>query len=582
MISLFDVVLYVDGSFSPSNARQHRVLQKKLGFFFILTISSLFDIPLYAECIRKGGPPSCEWDSASYSNTWILHLVALCGYCMTLAIPPIMWSEIIQSRWVMSSSRWNACSPHFNVAKYVIALSIVLYFITEWCGIFGMIFDSEIRHPDAYEAGPLNKATSVMECLFILMQIMTWLWVGLALHFYVVGVRFERQDQQRILRKLNITMVVITVCYCVRAFFVLVLATEKAGHEIVMKHYLLWVVATRWLPYILGSLLLAFLMRKKTPSTKVNKYQHLPDPTKESIPYMEESSDLQNSMLWNNIEEAMENEDNDDDIYDEDVIGTNPDSHSYFFGASGGFFRGFFRRASTGSSSSTVDGGVVSSDVSIHEIRNLMAASGGVIGSAGGSLAATGGNDSVRPSLVDGSKGPVVLSSTPTSATALSTGSSSNKGSSVSNAAERNYSVSSAMATSPLGAISVPKISVRAPTTVPGSSRPHPHHGSFSSVNSNTAMQSPRMPPPSSNSSNPDVAPLNEWSLQQHNTIQRQGSFRDSPLAMTAAVEDVGVDDDETRDDVSTSTDKLLSFLTEEYDFAAIHEYSDSMRQTNK
>jgi hypothetical protein len=448
-----------------------------------------------------------------------------------------MWSEIIQSRWVLPATHWNRCLPQFSAAKYIIALSIAAYIACQLSTIGGLLFSSELHHPDLFNASVLNKTTTLLECLLILVQITTWLWVGLSLYFYVVGVRFDRAEQQRILQRLNVVLVIITICYCIRAFLVLILSTEKYGHEAVMKNYLFWLSCTRWLPYILSSLLLILLMRRKPPSARTKNYHHLANPS--NVPYAD-SVDLHNSLVWNNIEETLECDDVDDD--DDDVIDDDSLDHCNIQ-AGGGFFRGLWGRVSSVGSGSVepVEGADFPNSLSIREIRN---------GMAGTSQMATGSSGYV--SSHEGAS--VVLSSS--TSTSRTTGTFADRA--ISNVAERNHSIPCSNKTV-FDSAQQYSTGTRVPI----------NHGSYNSTRLQESLGIKGAPVSSGargTSPDPLVVPLNEWTLQQLTTgPPKRNSVGNVYLECGDQFEDDCGDNGN-----SVSSDKLLSFLVDEYDISAI------------
>ena len=202
---------------SDQRVRIERIVARKKLFFLLLFVSSVLDLPLYIHCIIKvinsiavwlllcsqffvrllsqGGPDYCEWDSTSYSIAWLLHLLALCGYCITVSIPPIMWAEIIQQRWTMSSSKFSTTSRSYDGAKYLIVGSILGYVLVQVATVLGLVFQPAITRPQLFLNTHFDTVCFLLESLFILVQVTTWLYVGLSLQLYVIGVRFDRRSQ---------------------------------------------------------------------------------------------------------------------------------------------------------------------------------------------------------------------------------------------------------------------------------------------------------------------------------------------------------------------------------------------------
>ena len=71
---------------------------QKILFFFVLTVSAVLDIPMYVGCIVNGGPTDCEWDGIGYPVLWCMHLISCTGYALSIILPAILWSDILESR----------------------------------------------------------------------------------------------------------------------------------------------------------------------------------------------------------------------------------------------------------------------------------------------------------------------------------------------------------------------------------------------------------------------------------------------------------------------------------------------------
>lgn len=236
----------------------------KFVFFVVLGTSTLFDLPSFIGCVAHGGPPSCVWNDASYAFCWSCHLIASCGYAFAIITPSILWSDIIQQK---DGNFLNSSSPLDSI-KIFFRISYGLYCAVIAMTIMGVILYSKSSNEAQFSNS--NVVGAISNCLSpILLFVITvgCVWCGTQLQTYVRNVHLGTATQVKIIRKLNLTMMLIATTYGVRAMLVLSLYGKMpSGYIDAFKptqYYPLWVILTQWLPYILCSYSLVNSMRFK-------------------------------------------------------------------------------------------------------------------------------------------------------------------------------------------------------------------------------------------------------------------------------------------------------------------------------
>jgi hypothetical protein len=81
-----------------SSSNNGKFDDQKLLFFLVLAVSAMLDVPLYIGCIATGGPTDCEWDGLAYPILWCMHLIACTGYALSIILPAVLWSDILESK----------------------------------------------------------------------------------------------------------------------------------------------------------------------------------------------------------------------------------------------------------------------------------------------------------------------------------------------------------------------------------------------------------------------------------------------------------------------------------------------------
>lgn len=244
-------------SYSVATTFEMQMDDSRKLFFAIISFSALFDMPVYVGCIAYNGPSDCEWDGALYKSFWMLHLFAVGGYAMALGIPLYLWSEVVNGR---DGKIWNSrFKPDFT-RKYLYGAT-ALYMAIQILIIIsvGAFYNTEKKQYDEYIE--LKTVTSVAESICITLISAGWCWCGIRLQLRVRRVQFRPEAERKILFIVTMIMSAITLSFFTRAVFVLSLIHENEdGYRI--PSFTLWVLGTRWLPYIMCSFMLIYIMRR--------------------------------------------------------------------------------------------------------------------------------------------------------------------------------------------------------------------------------------------------------------------------------------------------------------------------------
>jgi hypothetical protein len=237
--------------------------KSKLTFFMILCVSAMCDVPLFVGCLAEGGPLDCEWNTISYTLSWVLHLMALVGYAITMGIPLFLWSDIRHGR---DGDLFSRKYPDFS--KLFLHVSIAAYFILLTMTAMTILIVAD--NPRKYHTTTLRKVGTLAEPIVIFIIASVWLWNGIRLQMYVVDVRFRRADERKILFTINVVLFAILCSYLLRAVMVISLYTDYHTRTLHFLNYsyIVWVVCTRWIPYVFCSYLLIFLMRRSVTTVE--------------------------------------------------------------------------------------------------------------------------------------------------------------------------------------------------------------------------------------------------------------------------------------------------------------------------
>ena len=108
-----------------------------------------------------------------------------------------------------------------------------------------------------------------------------FVYYGTKIQCHVIRVKLSQNAHVRVLCQLNFFVTVITVCYLVRAFLVTGLFLVKGKYLDVYRNwderlpFVYYTMLTQWLPFILTSYCLLYLMRKP-PYVPSQQQQHQP------------------------------------------------------------------------------------------------------------------------------------------------------------------------------------------------------------------------------------------------------------------------------------------------------------------
>ncbi len=232
----------------------------KVSFFLVLMISASMDVPLYIGCLVQGGPHDCEWDDLSYAVSWFLHLIAVCGYAYTIMIPCILWNDIIMNKdGKLFNSQFKA-----DHTKRFFQIASMLYVINTAVNAINAMISYRVHDHNHYtEKDNIADVLTFFEPLLIFGITVGCFWCGLRLQSYVMRAKLGWKTELKFLLHLNIPMLVIMCTYLARAIFVLRLVLFMPGwyrHSLTCS-YLVWIIVTRWLPYIFCSIVLVLMMR---------------------------------------------------------------------------------------------------------------------------------------------------------------------------------------------------------------------------------------------------------------------------------------------------------------------------------
>lgn len=234
--------------------------EAKSWFFLLLMISALADIPLYIGCVVKGGPHDCEWNGTSYAIFWFLHLCAVCGYAYTIIIPCLLWSDMINRK---DGKLFTSKYPPDGTKRFF-QLSLLCYIGLTICNIiFGGLYYKVSNHSE-YADTIFSVMCSLFEPICICSIAFGCLWSGIRLQRYVRQVKLGVKTEIRFLLQMNITMAVISSSYLARGVLILRLVTflPKSFRSMLETSYFVWLLCTRWLPYIFCSFCLIVMMRQ--------------------------------------------------------------------------------------------------------------------------------------------------------------------------------------------------------------------------------------------------------------------------------------------------------------------------------
>jgi uncharacterized membrane protein YozB (DUF420 family) len=255
---LFSGTPSVDGyNAAVTNLVPLRFKQGAKAFFFMLLMSSLCDLPFLIGCLAKGTPDQCRWDTMSYYVTYATHLLSLIGYFICLAVPLKLWSDLIAGREEsLFTLRFTYADPP------VIILSSLLFAVLVGVEIITLTAVGPFKYNDA------TDATRGLESFCYVFVAIYWTVKGLYLMYHLKGMLPDDSDQIRVLFNATMIMLIICITYLFRAG--VIMSTVFGGNSFFEEHYPFWLVSTRWLPYVISSYLLIFVIRMSLRSLKAH------------------------------------------------------------------------------------------------------------------------------------------------------------------------------------------------------------------------------------------------------------------------------------------------------------------------
>jgi hypothetical protein len=234
--------------------------EPKIFFFFVLSVSALLDIPTFLGCLAKGGPEDCEWDDASYPVVWFCHLIAVCGYAFAITIPCVMWLDMVNRK----DGKLFFSSFPYDKTKRFFQFLIILYYLITLVDMTAAIVDFRVSDHSRFQSrNVIDAICTTLEPVVIFCISLGCLWCGMRLQKHVVDAKFAFKTVIRVLCVQTIIMLIIALSYLARALLILRLVYFMPGNYFTTFacSYAVWLLCTRWLPYIFCSFCLIASMR---------------------------------------------------------------------------------------------------------------------------------------------------------------------------------------------------------------------------------------------------------------------------------------------------------------------------------
>ena len=264
LISLYYYISLKYGSSMTTVRSRGRYDDPKMSFFFLIAVSAILDVPLYAGCLYEGGPFECEWNSKWFSVFWILHLVAVLGYTVSLCIPAILWYDVI----VIQDGRLFSSEYKPSHLKIFLRGIIAIYVIIQVVNIIGVIQTMTLKSDENFQTinNPFFALLYFSDAFLSLAITMVILFTGVSLQCHVMK-RLSENCMSSFLFSLNFVMIFIVCSYILRALFVvnLYLSYNHESQFISVNEigYMPWLLVTAWLPHVACSLALLRVMIQK-------------------------------------------------------------------------------------------------------------------------------------------------------------------------------------------------------------------------------------------------------------------------------------------------------------------------------
>lgn len=273
LLFYISVMQYLRHSAGTANFVSRKYLTSKRAFFAVLAASSFTSLPLWLGCAIKNGPSMCQWNDVSFPIVWSLHLLSLVGYSFCLGVPTILWSDILHGR---DHSFFSKYAGTFDSTRIFFTVCLTAYLLVELLTIMSIILFMDVNDPsDFLNHNDFYKWVVSVEPFIILLFAGGCLFNGIALQIHVLNVRLDEHAQRRLLILLNFVLAVVTTCYTARAVFVFNLyLTFSTWMQRV--NFLVWTICTHWLPQIVCSFCLAYLMSRSAsnPSRHTSDMYH--------------------------------------------------------------------------------------------------------------------------------------------------------------------------------------------------------------------------------------------------------------------------------------------------------------------
>lgn len=268
--------------------------ETKSQFFLILFLSALCDIPNYLLCLFSGSPSGCVWkNDFSFFVSYFFHLLAIGGYAYTIILPCILWNDIVNKKdgkLFFSKFPSNRIKQYFQVLFFLYIINSSLNVIVI---IINLIIASTDKSSDNDPDEIIQKNFVYNLCNFCEIFLIFFITVGcfytgLSLLFYVLKAKLDYKIIKKIFLHLNITIFIIVTCYATRGImmFKIISFIDSGFKDKLNFSYTVWILGTRWLPYIFCSFCLVSMMR--TAGADIGKEKGV-DPQAKKINHQKET-----------------------------------------------------------------------------------------------------------------------------------------------------------------------------------------------------------------------------------------------------------------------------------------------------
>jgi hypothetical protein len=237
----------------------------KLLFFVTLSISAFLSLPFWIMCLIRNCPNECTWDGYDYELGWILHILVLAGYALCVGIPTIVWSDIV-------SNRFDEIYYSIKLRKLDATRIWFIFFFFSYLSlelgtiISALVYMDPNNNTDFFENNLYYKINVGLEPAIICMFTVGCLISGIRLQLYVIRTLLEENIQRKLLIQMNIILTIVTASYVARAFLIFDLFIEM--FSISNINFAVWILCTQWLPQIICSFCLLYIMSRASSRSK--------------------------------------------------------------------------------------------------------------------------------------------------------------------------------------------------------------------------------------------------------------------------------------------------------------------------